>query len=47
MQVVAIATRLTEASAGFERTHESLQQSAEDSDPRRTFTLAEISGNVR
>jgi subfamily B ATP-binding cassette protein MsbA len=46
MQIVQIGTQLTEAFAGLERTHEILQQSAEDSDPRRTISLGEINGNV-
>src|SRR6266498_1271096 len=46
MQIVQIGTQLTEALAGLERTHELLQESAEDRDPRRTIALPEIEGNI-
>jgi len=46
MQIVQIGTQLTEALAGLDRTHEILQESAEDRDPRRTVFLDEIQGNV-
>lgn len=46
MQIVQIGTQLTEALAGLERTQEILKESAEDSDPRRTITLPEITGDV-
>jgi ABC-type multidrug transport system fused ATPase/permease subunit len=46
MQIVQIGTQLTEALAGLERSHEILTLAAEDRDPRRTFTIGEIEGNV-
>src|SRR5262249_34809943 len=46
MQIVQIGTQLTEALAGLDRTHEILQESAEDRDPGRTVWLPEIQGNV-
>jgi ABC-type multidrug transport system fused ATPase/permease subunit len=46
MQIVQIGTQITEALAGLERTHEILKETAEDSDPRRTVTLAAIVGNI-
>ena len=46
MQIVQIGTQLTEALAGLERTHEILKESAEDRDPRRTFALPTIVGNI-
>jgi subfamily B ATP-binding cassette protein MsbA len=46
MQIVAIGTQITEALAGLERTHEILQQPAEDRAPRRTITLSAIEGNI-
>ena len=46
MQIVQIGTQLTEALAGLERTHEILKESAEDRDPRRTFVLPAIIGNI-
>ena len=46
MQIVQIGTQLTEALAGLERTHEILQEAAEDRDPRRVHTLPPIEGNV-
>src|SRR5215470_18482263 len=46
MQIVQIGTQLTEALAGLERTQEILKQPAEDRDPRRTITLAEINGYI-
>jgi subfamily B ATP-binding cassette protein MsbA len=46
MQIVQIGTQLTEALAGLERTHEILQEAAEDRDPRRIHTLPPIDGNV-
>ena len=45
-QVVAIGTQLTEALAGLERTHEILRERPEDVDPRRTFALGRIRGDV-
>ena len=46
MQIVAIGTQLTEALAGLERTHEILNESAEDSDPRRRVSLPAIVGHI-
>ncbi len=46
IQVVAIGTQLTEALAGLDRTHEVLSERPEDTDPRRTKSLPEISGRV-
>jgi subfamily B ATP-binding cassette protein MsbA len=46
MQIVQVGTQLTEAIAGLERTHEILSENREDQDPKRTFTLPEIQGNV-
>jgi ABC-type multidrug transport system fused ATPase/permease subunit len=46
MQIVQIGTQLTEALAGLERTHDILQEPAEDRDPGRTITLPAIEGNV-
>jgi subfamily B ATP-binding cassette protein MsbA len=46
MQIVQIGTQLTEALAGLERTHEILKENAEDKDPRRTFVLPEIVGDI-
>jgi ABC-type multidrug transport system fused ATPase/permease subunit len=46
MQIVQIGTQLTEALAGLDRTHEILNEAAEDRDPRRTLSLPEIHGNV-
>jgi subfamily B ATP-binding cassette protein MsbA len=46
MQVVQIGTQLTEALAGLERTHEILQEAAEDHDPKRVVVLPAIEGNV-
>jgi ABC-type multidrug transport system fused ATPase/permease subunit len=46
MQIVQIGTQITEALAGLERTHEILNEAAEDRDPRRTVTLSEIEGNI-
>ncbi len=47
IQIVAIGTQLTEALAGLERTREILSERPEDEDPRRTRTLADITGDVR
>src|SRR5215475_13552404 len=46
MQIVQIGTQLTEALAGLERTHEILNEAAEDRDPRRTVSLTEIQGYI-
>jgi subfamily B ATP-binding cassette protein MsbA len=46
MQIVQIGTQLTEALAGLDRTHEILNEAAEDRDPRRTVSLPEIHGNL-
>jgi ABC-type multidrug transport system fused ATPase/permease subunit len=46
IQMVSIGTQLTEAFAGLERTRELLQERAEDSDPKRTATLTDVSGQV-
>lgn len=46
VQVVAIGTQLTEALAGLDRTREILNESREDSDPRRVRQLPEIRGEV-
>jgi subfamily B ATP-binding cassette protein MsbA len=46
MQIVQIGTQITEALAGLERTHEILEETAEDNDPRRTVTLPAIVGNI-
>jgi ABC-type multidrug transport system fused ATPase/permease subunit len=46
MQIVSIGTQLTEALAGLERTHEILNESAEDSAPRRVVSLPAIVGNI-
>ncbi len=46
MQIVQIGTQLTEALAGLDRTHEILNEAAEDRDPRRTVSLPEIHGDV-
>jgi ABC-type multidrug transport system fused ATPase/permease subunit len=46
MQIVQIGTQLTEALAGLDRTHEILNEAAEDRDPRRTVSLPEIYGNL-
>ena len=45
-QVVGIGTQLTEALAGLERTREVLQERPEDRDPKRTRTIAKISGEI-
>jgi len=45
-QVVGIGTQLTEAFAGLDRTREVLSERPEDRDPRRTVSLATISGEV-
>ena len=45
-QVVAIGTQLTEAAAGLERTREVMNEAAEDKDPRRTFALARLRGDI-
>jgi subfamily B ATP-binding cassette protein MsbA len=45
-QVVGIGTQLTEAVAGLDRTREVLDERPEDEDPRRTFTLPDITGEV-
>ncbi|HVO49573.1 MAG TPA: ABC transporter ATP-binding protein [Thermoanaerobaculia bacterium] len=45
-QIVAIGTQLTEALAGLERTREILAESREDADPRRTVSLASLSGDL-
>jgi len=45
-QIVAIGTQLTEAITGLERTREILNEAKEDQDPRRTETLARITGRV-
>jgi ABC-type multidrug transport system fused ATPase/permease subunit len=45
-QIVAIGTQITEALAGLERTHEVLNESPEDADPRRTHALGQIRGLV-
>ncbi len=45
-QVVGIGTQLTEAIAGLDRTREVLDERPEDEDPRRTFTLPDIVGEV-
>jgi subfamily B ATP-binding cassette protein MsbA len=46
MQIVQIGTQLTEALAGLERTHEILNEAAEDRDPRRTISLRQIEGII-
>jgi ABC-type multidrug transport system fused ATPase/permease subunit len=46
MQIVQIGTQLTEAMAGLERTHEILKERGEDRDPRRTYTMPPIVGNI-
>jgi subfamily B ATP-binding cassette protein MsbA len=45
-QVVAIGTQLTEALAGLERTREILDENQEDADPRRTYALGPVVGEV-
>lgn len=45
-QVVGIGTQLTEALAGLERTKEVLSHTPEDVDPRRTFDLPAVQGEV-
>jgi ABC-type multidrug transport system fused ATPase/permease subunit len=45
-QVVAIGTQITEAITGLERTREILNESKEDTDPRRTLTLGRIDGRI-
>ena len=45
-QIVAIGTQLTEALAGLERTREIFRERKEDSDPRRTVSLAGVVGEV-
>jgi subfamily B ATP-binding cassette protein MsbA len=45
-QIVAIGTQLTEALAGLERTREILSESPEDADPKRTVSLASLSGDL-
>jgi subfamily B ATP-binding cassette protein MsbA len=45
-QIVGIGTQLTEAVAGLDRTREVLDERPEDEDPRRTFTLPDIAGEV-
>jgi subfamily B ATP-binding cassette protein MsbA len=45
-QLVNIGTQLTEALAGLERTREVLRERPEDQDPRRTVSLAPITGQV-
>ena len=47
IQMVAIGTQLTEAIAGLDRTREILNESPEDTDPRRTVSLKEVVGEVR
>lgn len=46
MQIVQIGTQLTEALAGLERTHEILNERAEDKAPKRTIALPAIKGNI-
>src|ERR1700747_3383393 len=46
MQIVQIGTQLTEAVAGLERSHEVLEQPAEDRDPKRIVKLPAIEGNI-
>lgn len=46
-QIVAIGTQITEALAGLERTHEVLNERAEDKDPDRSLALPEIQGSIR
>ncbi|HXN52748.1 MAG TPA: ABC transporter ATP-binding protein [Candidatus Acidoferrum sp.] len=45
-QIVAIGTQITEAITGLERTREILNETQEDSDPRRTVNLDRITGYV-
>ena len=45
-QIVAIGTQITEALAGLERTREVLRERPEDSDPRRTVSLARLVGDT-
>ncbi len=45
-QIVGIGTQLTEALAGLERTREVMRERPEDEDPRRTISLATITGQV-
>ncbi|MCL4810127.1 MAG: ABC transporter ATP-binding protein/permease [Thermoanaerobaculia bacterium] len=45
-QVVGIGTQLTEALAGLERTKEIFSETPEDVDPRRTFDLPDVRGEV-
>lgn len=45
-QVVAIGTQITEAITGLERTREILNESQEDTDPKRTLTLGRIDGRI-
>jgi len=44
--VVNVGTQLTEAIAGLERTREVLNESPEDTDPRRTIALKTITGEI-
>jgi len=45
-QIVNIGTQITEAITGLERTREILNESKEDQDPRRTFSISRIAGHV-
>jgi len=47
IQMVAIGTQLTEAVAGLDRTREILNEKPEDTDPRRTVSLPQLTGEVR
>ncbi len=46
VQLVSIGTQLTEALAGLDRTTEIMNEMQEDSEPRRSVSLASIKGDV-
>jgi len=46
VQIVSIGTQLSEAIAGLERTHELLQLTPEDADPRRCEDLGRVRGEI-
>jgi subfamily B ATP-binding cassette protein MsbA len=45
-QIVSIGTQLTEGMAGLERTRDILQEKPEDRDPKRTFAIGKIQGEI-
>ena len=45
-QIVSIGTQLTEGMAGLERTRDILAENPEDQDPKRTFSIGKVEGEL-